>query len=435
MFTILWQKPGPKDISTICFTSGTTGVPKGVILTHGNMIATTVMFFHVKRFAMVPSQVLLSFLPLAHMYERICENAAIAIGCRIGYYSGDVRNLLDDMQALRPTVVAMVPRVLDRIYDRQLITVSEQTFLRQYFCNETLADKLVFQKIRQKFGGNLLLIFTGAAPVSQEVLQFSRVVLGCSIVEGYGQTECVAACTATVEADFTAGHVGTPMLNTAVKLVDASEIGYFAKNNAGEICVRGPSVFKGYYKDEAATREALDGSGWLHTGDIGSWNKNGTLKIIDRKKFIFKLQQGEYIAPEKIENIFIRSQYVTQAFVYGESLKCSLIAIVVPDDQVWLDCGLKFMLRKLAAESFSMNNASLSDICSNVNIKRHVMNDMNSIGRRNGLFSFECVKDIYLTVEPFTVENGLLTPTFKNRRNNFKKQYSSVIADMYSKLK
>uniref|UniRef100_A0A158R5P1 Long-chain-fatty-acid--CoA ligase n=1 Tax=Syphacia muris TaxID=451379 RepID=A0A158R5P1_9BILA len=447
----IFQKPKPSDISTVCYTSGTTGIPKGVVLTHANMVATTVMFFHVKHFTMTPDQVLLSFLPLAHMYERICENAAILIGGRIGYYSGDVKKLIEDIELLRPTVVPLVPRVLNRIYDNILnearknplkllilkAAILWKSLILKRHClrNNTWADKIVFQKIRDKMGGRLKLIFSGAAPAAPEVLQFCRVVLGCSIIEGYvyvkfvpsGQTECVAACTGTLEGDFTAGHVGTPLMNTAIKLVDTPEIGYFAANNEGEVCIKGPNVFSGYYQNLEATNEALDADGWLHTGDIGSWNPNGSLRIIDRKKFIFKLQQGEYIAPEKLENIYIKSVYVAQVFVYGDSLKSSLIGVVVPDEE---------MLKKLAARRFHISNVSLKEICRNDQIKAYVLKDMNEIDIFCMLFTIYIfqIKDIYLEAEPFSVKNGLLTPTLKNRRNDMKRHYSSQISKMYAKL-
>ncbi|EPB65024.1 hypothetical protein ANCCEY_15913, partial [Ancylostoma ceylanicum] len=180
-------------------------------------------------------------------------------------------------------------------------------------------------------GGRVRLMVTGSAPLAENVLTFVRAAMGCIVVEGYGQTECVAACTVSMEGDSKAGHVGMAIPSASIKLVDVPELGYFSKDEAGEVCVKGPIVFRGYYKNEEQTKEVLDEDGWLHTGDIGRWTKEGTLKIVDRKKHIFKLAQGEYVAPEKIENIYVRSKYVAQSFVYGESLKTCLIAVVVPD--------------------------------------------------------------------------------------------------------
>lgn len=152
-------------------------------------------------------------------------------------------------------------------------------------------DQVVFKKIREGMGGRVKLMVTGSAPLAENVLNFVRCAFGACIVEGYGQTECVACATITVEGDAVPGHVGVPSPCCAIKLVDVPELGYFAKNDAGEVCVKGPNVFKGYYKNPEQTAETIDEEGWLHTGDIGKWTTRGTLKIVDRKKHIFKLAQ------------------------------------------------------------------------------------------------------------------------------------------------
>lgn len=164
-------------------------------------------------------------------------------------------------------------------------------------------------------------MLVGSAPLSGNVLTFMRCAMGCLIVEGYGQTECCAPISLTVQGDHIPEHVGPPVGCCMVKLVDVPDMEYYASKGQGEVCVKGTNVFIGYYKDPEKTKEVIDDQGWHHTGDIGMWLPNGTLKIIDRKKHIFKLSQGEYIVPEKIENAYIRSQYVQQVFVIGESLK------------------------------------------------------------------------------------------------------------------
>jgi len=151
------------------------------------------------------------------------------------------------------------------------------------------------------------------------------------VVEGYGQTECVAPISLTVQGDHVPDHVGPPVACCCVKLVDVPEMEYYAINGQGEVCVKGTNVFQGYYKEDEKTSETIDSDGWHHTGDVGMWLPNGTLKIIDRKKHIFKLSQGEYIVPEKIETIYIRSQYVQQVFVCGESLKASCLDLLYND--------------------------------------------------------------------------------------------------------
>ncbi|KAG8537228.1 hypothetical protein GDO81_024878, partial [Engystomops pustulosus] len=170
-------------------------------------------------------------------------------------------------------------------------------------------------------GGRVRVMVTGAAPISENVLSFLRAALGSQIFEAYGQTECGAGCSFSTPGDWTAGHVGAPLPCNLLKLVDVTDMNYFSSNGEGEVCIKGSNVFKGYLKDPEKTAEAIDEEGWLHTGDIGKWLPNGTLKIIDRKKNIFKLAQGEYIAPEKIENVYGRSAPVAQVFVHGDSLR------------------------------------------------------------------------------------------------------------------
>ncbi|XP_014803218.1 PREDICTED: long-chain-fatty-acid--CoA ligase 6-like [Calidris pugnax] len=206
------------------------------------------------------------------------------------------------------------------------------------------------------------MIVTGAAPASPTVLGFLRAALGCQVYEGYGQTECTAGCTFTTPGDWTSGHVGAPLPCNLIRLKDVEELNYFASKGEGEICVKGPNVFKGYLKDEEKTTEALDQEGWLHTGDIGKWLPNGTLKIIDRKKHIFKLAQGEYIAPEKIENIYIRSDPVAQIYVHGDSLQAFLVGIVVPDSEVMPGWAKKRGFEGTYAELCKNKNGTLKII-------------------------------------------------------------------------
>uniref|UniRef100_A0A8C3H7H2 long-chain-fatty-acid--CoA ligase n=3 Tax=Chrysemys picta bellii TaxID=8478 RepID=A0A8C3H7H2_CHRPI len=264
---------------------------------------------------------------------------------------------------------------------------------------------------------------TAAAPISPSVLTLLRGALGCQIFEAYGQTECAAGCTFTVPGDCTSGHVGAPLPCNILKLEDVADMNYFSSNNEGEVCIKGPNVFKGYLKDPEKTAEAIDTDGWLHTGDIGKWMPNGTLKIIDRKKNIFKLAQGEYIAPEKIENVYIRSAPVAQVFVHGESLKSSLVGVVVPDPEV---------LPKFAAK-LGIKGSS-EEIYKNSVLKKAILEDMVKVGRDAGLKSFEQVKDIYIHPEMFTIEQGLLTPTLKAKRAELSKYFQTQIEALYANM-
>uniref|UniRef100_F6ZUV9 Long-chain-fatty-acid--CoA ligase n=1 Tax=Equus caballus TaxID=9796 RepID=F6ZUV9_HORSE len=385
--------PKPSDLSIVCFTSGTTGNPKGAMLTHGNVVADFSGFLKVTEKVIFPRQddVLISFLPLAHMFERVIQSVVYCHGGRVGFFQGDIRLLSDDMKALCPTIFPVVPRLLNRMYDKASL------------------------------GGCVRMIVTGAAPASPTVLGFLRAALGCQVYEGYGQTECTAGCTFTTPGDWTSGHVGAPLPCNHIKLVDIEELNYWTCKGEGEICVKGPNVFKGYLKDPDRTKEALDSDGWLHTGDIGKWLPAGTLKIIDRKKHIFKLAQGEYVAPEKIENIYIRSEPVAQIYVHGDSLKAFLVGIVVPDPEVMPSWAQKRGIEGTYVE-----------LCTNRELKKAILEDMVSLGKEGGLHSFEQVKAIHIHSDMFSVQNGLLTPTLKAKRPELREYFKKQIEDLYS---
>lgn len=208
-----------------------------------------------------------------------------------------------------------------------------------------------------------------------------------------------------------------------VKLEDVPDMNYFSVNNEGEICIKGLNVFRGYLKDPEKTQEVLDKDGWLHTGDIGCWLPNGTLKIIDRKKNIFKLAQGEYIAPEKIENIYTRSGPVSQIFIHGDSLRSSLVGVVVPDPDVLPSFAAKFGVK-----------GSLEELCQSKIVKEAILEDLQKIGKENGLKSFEQVKNIFVHPEPFSIENGLLTPTLKAKRGDIAKHFRTQIDSLYQSI-
>ncbi|XP_038152909.1 long-chain-fatty-acid--CoA ligase 5 [Cyprinodon tularosa] len=432
--------PKPEDLCIVCFTSGTTGNPKGAMLTHENVVADAAAVLRTFETSLVPSpeDISISFLPLAHMFERIVQTVVYGAGAKVGFFQGDIRLLPDDMKTLQPTVFPVVPRLLNRIYDK--VQSGATTPFKKWLLNfaaemkyaevkdgiirkNSIWDKLIFNKVQESLGGRVRIMVTGAAPISPSVLSFLRAALGCQIFEGYGQTECAAACTFTLPGDATSGHVGVPLPCNLVKLVDVEEMNYFASNGEGEVCIKGTNVFKGYLKDPEKTAEALDKDGWLHTGDIGKWLPSGVLKIIDRKKNIFKLAQGEYIAPEKIENVYVRSGLVAQVFVHGDSLQSCLIAIVVPDADT-----LPGIAKSLGIQG------SIEELCKNTDIKKAIIADMTKLGREAGLKSFEQVKDVHLHPELFTIENGLLTPTLKAKRLELKALFQPKIDKLYANI-
>ncbi|TKS83101.1 Long-chain-fatty-acid--CoA ligase 6 [Collichthys lucidus] len=388
--------PVPDDLSIVCFTSGTTGNPKGVMLTHGNVVADFSGFLKVTDKVISPNQddCLISFLPLAHMFERLIESVVYCHGGRIGFYQGDIRLLPDDMKALRPTIFPVVPRLLNRMYDK--IFSQANSPLKRWLLNFAAKRK----------GAEVSSGIIRSDSIWDKIF-FSKI----QVYEAYGQTECTAGCTFTTPGDWTPGHVGAPLPCNLIKLVDVPEKNYFASKGEGEVCVKGPNVFKGYLKDPERTAETLDADGWLHTGDIGKWLPNGTLKIIDRKKHIFKLAQGEYISPEKIENIYIRCQ------------PSCLVGIVVPDPEVMPEWAKKKGII-----------GTYKDLCKNTELKKAILEDLVRLGKASGLHSFEQVKNIYIHNEMFSIENGLLTPTLKAKRPELKEFFKGKIDQLYSSI-
>uniref|UniRef100_A0AAQ5X0L4 Arachidonate--CoA ligase n=1 Tax=Amphiprion ocellaris TaxID=80972 RepID=A0AAQ5X0L4_AMPOC len=405
------------NLTYILSVCALTGNPKGAMLTHGNIVSNCSAFIKITE-VRSPSDVHISYLPLAHMFERVvqvCSHRA-----RIGFFQGDIRRLSDDLNTLKPTVFPVVPRLLNRMYDK--IFGQANTSLKRWLLGfayrrkqaemmkgimrrDSIWDRLIFRKVQASLGGCVRLMLTGAAPISPTVLTFLRAAVGCQFYEGYGQTECTAGCTLTMPGDWSAGHVGAPLPCNSVKLVDVPEMNYLAVNGEGEVCVKGTNVFQGYLKDPEKTAETIDADGWVHTGDIGKWLPNGTLKIVDRKKHIFKLAQGEYIAPEKIENVYTRSDAVAQIFVHGDSL-----------DFLW-------------------TQYNLSEQAGNHEVKAAILEDMLRLGKEGGLKSFEQVKAIYIHTEQFSIENGLLTPTMKAKRNEMRQYFRSQIDELYAGIK
>ncbi len=310
--------PSGHDVATFCYTSGTTGNPKGALITHTNLIAHLAGLL---MFDLTPNTTdrHLSFLPLPHIFERVVQANMLVNGASIAFYRGNPLYLLEDIIACRPTILPIVPRVLNKIHDKILAGINsagglkkklfysalhaKSEGLKQGHLKHGLYDALIFNKIKKALGMDCVrMMISGSAPLSAPVMMFFRCMLGVPVMEGYGQTEGTASATLSHPDDVaSAGHVGGPVGGCEIKLVDVPEMGYSCKDTShrgkpcrgrGEILVRGPVIFKGYYKDEEKTKETVDDEGWLHSGDIGLWTLEGAIQIIDRKKNIFKLAQG-----------------------------------------------------------------------------------------------------------------------------------------------
>ncbi|EQC41427.1 hypothetical protein SDRG_01395 [Saprolegnia diclina VS20] len=445
------------DTAVLMYTSGTTGDPKGVLLTHGNLLSAAIgveeRILHGQALETMNNfPIYFSYLPLPHVFEQLAQLAVVQYAGSVGFFQGNPLRIVDDLTTLRPTAFASVPRLLNKIYDKivggALAAGGIKAWLFQRALDAKLAnlplgitshpiyDPLIFSKIKAKIGFDRLgYMLCGSAPLSQDVMAFFQVLLGVPIFEGYGQSECCGASNVTDIADFTGGTVGAPLSSAEIKLVSVPDMGYNVKdtvhglndqqipvNGRGEICYRGPSVFQGYFKNPTMTKEVLDEDGWLHSGDIGVWTLDGRLKIVDRKKNIFKLSQGEYVAPEKIENVIKGSVYINQSFVYGDSLHSVLIAIIVPEEAE---------ITRLAA---TLNvTGTFAELCAHPAINDAVLQDIVAVGKKGKLHGFELIKALLLHPEPFTIENNLATPTFKVKRNEVKKVFGTEIQALYAK--
>ncbi|XP_047335425.1 long chain acyl-CoA synthetase 4-like [Impatiens glandulifera] len=384
------------DVCTIMYTSGTTGDPKGVILTNGSVLSIISGVHHSLESMnqkVLEVDIFYSYLPLAHIFDRVMEEVFISIGAAIGFWRGDPKQLMEDIKELKPTVFCSVPRVLDKMYAGLIERTSSVSILRYAIFKLAYAyklhymkkgykhveaapgfDKIVFSKIKDAFGGNIRLILSGGAPLATPVETFLRVVTGAHVLQGYGLTETCAGSFAGLPDDLSMiGTVGPPNPNIDARLESVPELGYDALSNPprGEICMRGDALFSGYYKQEDLTKEVLI-DGWFHTGDIGEWQPNGSMKIIDRKKNIFKLSQGEYVAVEKLENIFSRVTCIDAMWVYGNSFKSFLVAVVNPNKELlerWAEVnGVK---------------GDFSSICEKPEARAYVLEELNKMAKEN----------------------------------------------------
>ncbi|CAK9143170.1 unnamed protein product [Ilex paraguariensis] len=448
------------DICTIMYTSGTTGDPKGVMISNNSivtLVAGVKCFLESVNEGLTVKDVYLSYLPLAHIFDRVIEECFINHGASIGFWRGDVKLLVEDIGELKPTIFCAVPRVLDRIYSGLQQKISLGGFLKQKLFNvayssklrnmrrgrkhheaSPLWDKIIFSKVKQGLGGNVRIILSGAAPLAPHVEGYLRVVACCHVLQGYGRvvfenfaglTESCAGTFAAIPNEFDMlGTVGPPVPNVDVCLESVPEMGYNALSSTprGEICIRGETLFSGYYKREDLTKEVMD-DGWFHTGDIGEWQRNGSMKIVDRKKNIFKLSQGEYVAVENLENVYglvpdIEMVYLPTAcacmytymsiWIYGNSFESFLVAVVNPHEQ--------------AIKCWAEENGVSEDfhsLCENPKVKEYIIGELKRVGKEKKLKGFEFIKAVHLDPVLFDMDRDLLTPTFKKKRPQLLKYY------------
>ncbi|KAH1224636.1 Long chain acyl-CoA synthetase 2 [Glycine max] len=436
------------NICTIMYTSGTTGEPKGVIIKNEAFMTQVLSIDQILNLTDrvgTEDDVYFSFLPLAHVYDQIMETYCIYKGSSIGFWQGDVGFLMEDILALKPTLFCGVPRVYDRVYACISSKISSggalQSTLFQYAYNYKLGylekglpqdkaaplfDKLVFDKIKQALGGRVRLLLSGAAPLPRHVEEFLRVTFGATMSQGYGLTESCGGCFTGISNVFSMmGTIGVPMTTIEARLESVPEMGYDALSSEarGEICLRGNTLFSGYHKHQDLTEEVMV-DGWFHTGDIGEWQPNGAMKIIDRKKNIFKLSQGEYVAVENIENKYLQCPLITSIWVHGNSFESFLVAVVVPERK-----GLEYWAVK------HNSTDDFKSLCENPKARKYILDELNNTGQKHQLRGFELLKAVHLEPIPFDMERDLITPTFKLKRPQLLKQYKECIDQLYKEAK
>ena len=437
----------PESIAFFSYTSGATGTPKGAMVSHKNIVAMVAGVEYLFPFVN-ENTIAISYLPLAHLFEKIVFYQISFLGGKYGMFGGDVMKLKEDLAILKPTVFFSVPRLFNRFHDLIKSKFSEQTgctgTMAKKAINTKLAavdsgkythfvyDKLVFNKVKQFLGGKVEFMATGSAPLATQVKKYLKCAFSVPFLEAYGQTEGMGLEFVTDMNEKRFDIVGGPNPVNEFKLIDVPEMNYFSTDKdeegklqpRGEICVRGANVLPGYYKNDEKTNEAIDSEGWLHSGDIGMIvpGING-LKIIDRRKNIFKLSQGEYIAPERLEQFYKTTRGLSDVFVYGDSLKSSLVAVANLEPKEAL---------KIAAEK-NIQASSVEELANNKQFNKLIIDALRGTADESGLKGFERIARLHIDSKPFG-DQDLLTSTFKLKRTEASKHYEKVIKKLYEGL-
>lgn len=450
--------PLSADIAVIMYTSGSTGLPKGVMMSHGNVLATVAAVMTIVP-GLGSKDVYLAYLPLAHILELAAESVMIAAGASIGYGSPltltDTSNKIKkgtkgDASVLGPTLMTAVPAILDRIrdgvrknvnakggvakklfdigYSRRLAAINGSWF-GAWGLEKLLWDFLVFSKVRAVLGGDVRFLLSGGAPLSGDTQRFINICLGAPIGQGYGLTETCAGGTFSEYDDPSVGRVGPPLPCSFVKLIDWPEGGYLTTDSPmprGEIVIGGPNVTAGYFKNEEKTKEVYKvderGMRWFYTGDIGCFHPDGCLEIIDRKKDIVKLQHGEYVSLGKVEAALIVSPYVENIMLHADPFHSYCVALVTVAPH-----ALESWAQK---QRIAFNN--LSDLCQQEEAVKEVYASLVKTAKESRLEKFEIPSRIKLLSEPWTPESGLVTAALKLKREALRKAFTEELSKLYA---
>lgn len=420
----------PDDLASLIYTSGTTGDPKGVMLTHNNIASNLLASLERVPFdeTVREDERMLSYLPLSHVFERMITYLYLSMGYPI-YYIEDVDDIRDDFQKIKPYYFATVPRLLEKIHTGVKVKGQEFSGLKKrlYYwaidraedydpenppsgleaIKHKIADKLVYSKIREMFGGNLLGMVSGGAALSSNLFRFMN-ALGFICMQGYGLTETSPVLSVHDKNHMRIGSSGTPLSNVDIKIADD-----------GEILAKGPNVMKGYYNNPEKTEKVFNEDGWFMTGDVGKLEDN-YLYITDRKKSVFKLSTGKYVAPQTVENLLSESGFIDQAMVIGYQRKfCS--ALIVPD--------YENVKKRLKGRGKSVSEPINED----PSVRKLIQREVDKVNSQ--LSPWETVKKFVLLETPFSIESGELTPTLKVKRPVVKERYEDEIESMYDEEK
>lgn len=444
-------KPTPDTIYTISFTSGTTGAnPKGVVLSNRN--AVSAITFCASMQPPTKNATVYEFLPLAHIYERMSYQYALFRGAHIGFpQSASPQTFLDDIKVLRPHFLSLVPRVLTKLeagLKAQTINNEDSPVLQKLF-TRAINKKIELQSaedgaagshlfydriiglVRKKLGlDRLISCSTGSAPIAPETIKFLKACLNIGLSQGYGLTESFAGVCSSPKYEANPGSCGAIAVTTEMRLKEIPAMNYYANDPEGpkgELLIRGPQIFSGYYKNPEETEKALDSEGWFSTGDVAKIDKNNhnRLFIIDRVKNFFKLAQGEYITPERIENLYLACfPALQQVYVHGDSLQTYLVAII------GLDETTAPILMKRAFKKDMTEPAKILEFFDNVENKKRLLDILNQsvTGKLNGL---EKVHNIKVAFNPLKLEDDVITPTMKIKRVLAFKHFKDVFERLY----